>query len=101
MPGLPMRGQKSTSGKSSKSGPQSLFSSNLLEAVPDAMIAVDGDGKILHVNAQTEAMFGYSRDALVGQRIKLLVPERYRGRHEGHRADYGGQPKVRRMGAGL
>jgi PAS domain S-box-containing protein len=65
------------------------------------MIAVDGEGKILHVNAQTEAMFGYSRDALIGQRIELLVPERYRGRHEGHRADYGDQPKIRRMGAGL
>ncbi len=101
MPGQPMRGQKSTSGMPSKSGPQSLFSSNLLEAVPDAMIAVEGDGKILHVNAQAEAMFGFSRDELIGQRIELLVPERYRGRHEGHRADYGEQPKVRRMGAGL
>ncbi len=101
MPESPQRGKKSTTGKSSKSGPQSLFSPNLLEAVPDAMIAVDGDGKILHVNAQTEAMFGYSRDKLIGQRIELLVPERYRGRHEGHRADYGDQPKIRRMGAGL
>ena len=101
MPGQPMRGKKSTAGKSSKSGPQSLLSSNLLEAVPDAMIAVDGDGKILHVNAQTEALFGYSREELIGKRIELLVPERYRGRHEGHRADYGEQPKIRRMGAGL
>ncbi len=65
------------------------------------MIAVDGEGKILHVNAQSEAMFGYARDALIGQRIELLVPERYRGRHQGHRADYGVQPKIRRMGAGL
>ncbi len=101
MPESPQRGKKSTTGKSSKSGPQSLFSSNLLEAVPDAMIAVDRDGEILHVNAQSEAMFGYSRDALVGRRIELLVPERYRGRHEGHRADYAEQPKIRRMGAGL
>jgi PAS domain S-box-containing protein len=101
MPESPQRREKSTTGKSSKQGPHSVLSSNLLEAVPDAMIAVDGDGKILHVNAQTEAMFGYSRDKLIGQRIELLVPERYRGRHEGHRADYGGQPKIRRMGAGL
>src|SRR5579871_3663586 len=101
MPGQPMRGKKSTAGKSSNTSHQGLLSSNLLEAVPDAMIAVDGDGKILHVNAQTEAMFGYSRDKLIGQRIELLVPERYRGRHEGHRADYGAQPKIRRMGAGL
>src|SRR6185312_6897524 len=101
MPESPQRREKSTTGKSSKQGPHSVLSSNLLEAVPDAMIAVDGDGKILHVNAQTEAMFGYSRDKLIGQRIELLVPERYRGRHEGHRADYGGQPKIRRMGSGL
>ena len=44
---------------------------------------------------------GFPRDELIGQRIELLVPERYRGRHEGHRADYGEQPKIRRMGAGL
>jgi PAS domain S-box-containing protein len=69
-------------------GSQSLFSPKILEAVPDAMVAVDHDGKILHVNAQAEALFGYSRDALIGQPIELLVPERYRGRHQAHRVDY-------------
>ena len=46
-------------------------------------------------------MFGYSPEDLIGQAIEVLVPERYRERHRGHRADYGEQPKVRRMGAGL
>ncbi len=101
MPGTPKRGKKSPDASSPESGSQSLFSPKVLDAVPDAMIAVGDDGKILHVNAQTEVMFGYPREELIGQPIELLVPERYRTRHHGHRADYVEQPKIRRMGAGL
>ncbi len=101
MPGSRKRGQKSSAGKPSEAGVGSLFSPEILEAIPDAVIAVDHEGKILHVNAQTEVMFGYSREELLGQQIELLVPQRYRGRHQGHRGDYGEQPKIRRMGAGL
>jgi PAS domain S-box-containing protein len=101
MPGSRKHGQKSVAGKSSNGGAGSLFSPNILEAIPDAVIAVDREGKILHVNAQTEVMFGYSREELTGQPIEVLVPERYRGRHQGHRGDYGETPKIRRMGAGL
>ena len=101
MPGTPKRGKKSPDADSPESGSQGLFSPKVLDAVPDAMIAVDGRGKILHVNAQTEVMFGYSRDELIGQPIEVLVPERYRTRHHGHRADYVEQPKIRRMGVGL
>ncbi len=76
MPGPPKRGKKSPDTNSPKSGSQSLFSPKVLDAVPDAMIAVDGEGKILHVNAQTEVMFGYPREELIGQPIEMLVPER-------------------------
>jgi PAS domain S-box-containing protein len=46
-------------------------------------------------------MFGYSREELIGQSVELLVPERLRAQHVGHRAGYAQQPKVRPMGAGL
>jgi PAS domain S-box-containing protein len=101
MPGSRKHGQKPAAGEPSKSRAQRVFSPEILEAIPDAVIAVDREGKILHVNTQTEAMFGYSREELIGQPIEVLVPERYHGRHQHHRGDYAEQPKIRRMGAGL
>ena len=47
----------------------------LLEAAPDAMVVVDGAGEIVLLNAQAERQFGYRRDELVGQQVKVIIPE--------------------------
>jgi PAS domain S-box-containing protein len=73
----------------------------LLEAAPDAMVVVTTSGEISLVNAQTEALFGYRRDELLGRRIELLVPESLRDRHPGYRAGYSANLRPRPMGAGL
>jgi len=70
----------------------------LLESAPDAMIYVDNDGKILMVNAQTELLFGYNRNELVGSDIEKLVPESLRFKHHGLRDEYAMQPASRPMG---
>jgi PAS domain S-box-containing protein len=80
---------------------QTLLSPSILEAIPDAVVAVNQQGVIIHVNSQTEAMFGYTRDELIGQKIEVLVPERQRGAHHEHRAAFHARPKIRRMGSGL
>ena len=48
---------------------------SLLEAVPDALVGMDQAGVIRFVNHQTESLFGYNRDDMVGQPIQTLVPE--------------------------
>jgi PAS domain S-box-containing protein len=78
-----------------------LLLPKLAETFPDAVVAVDQEGTILQINTLTEELFGYAREELVGQKIEVLVPERHRIQHHGHRADFVERPKVRRMGAGL
>jgi PAS domain S-box-containing protein len=73
----------------------------LLEAIPDALVIVDEDGFILLVNAQTEKLFGYRRQDLLGQPVEILVPERFRAMHPDHRNLFFVDPHVRPMGAGL
>ena len=72
-----------------------------VESAPDATVIVGQDGRILLVNLQTERLFGYSRAELIGQPLEMLMPERYRFRHAGHRGDFFAAPRVRPMGMGL
>ncbi len=80
---------------------ETLLSRTLMEAVPDAIVAVNHEGVILQINSQTESLFGYTREELIGQRIETLVPERQREQHRHHFASFTDKPKTRRMGAGL
>jgi PAS domain S-box-containing protein len=86
---------------SAKTVAETLLSPSILEAIPDAVAAVNQQGVIIQVNSQTEALFGYTRDELIGQKIEMLVPDRQRSQHHLHREHFHQQPKIRRMGSGL
>ena len=73
----------------------------LLEAAPDAIVEVSGDGTIVLVNQIAEQMFGYKRDELLGQSVDLLVPDAVRPTHYQHRDRYLEHPRTRPMGSGL
>ena len=60
----------------------------LLQFSPDALIVVDVQGAILFANATAQALFGYSREQMLGQPIDMLVPERFRFRHGAHVTGY-------------
>ena len=67
----------------------------LLESAPDAIIVVNHDGEIVVANARAEAVFGYSRDELIGSSIELLVPDRKRQAHAAFREEYAVDPRPR------
>ncbi len=75
--------------------------SALLEMAPDGVVIVDAGGVINYVNGQTEKMFGHKRGDLLGKPVEVLIPERYRGKHIGHREGYVAEPRTRPMGIGL
>lgn len=73
----------------------------LLETAPDAMVIVNGQGNIVLVNTQTQKLFGYISRELIGKPVEMLVPERFRRTHLGHRAAYFADPRARPMGVGM
>lgn len=77
------------------------LSNNLLDFAPDATVVVDGGGTIIFANAQVARTFGYLAKELVGRPVELLLPERFRGGHHEHRAEFALQPRPRAMGEGL
>src|SRR5690349_18775641 len=62
----------------------------LLQLSPDALIIVNGQGKMVLVNAQAATLFGYTPEELLGQLLERLLPERFRAGHVAHRAGYVG-----------
>ena len=61
---------------------------HLLEAVPDALVGMDQKGVIRFVNRQTESLFGYDRDDLIGQPVEMLLPDPLWQVYSAHRQDY-------------
>lgn len=72
----------------------------VLEATPQAVIAVDAGGIIAYANPRTVDVFGYRSSELLGRSVELLIPERFSGRHPGHFERFTSQPQGRRMGIG-
>jgi len=72
----------------------------VVEWAPSAMVMIDHKGIMVLVNAQTEQMFNYRREALIGQSVEILVPQRFRHHHHMFRAEFFGDPRPRPMGAG-
>jgi len=73
----------------------------LLESMPDAIVMANSTGRIVLVNSQAERLFGFEPRELLGKPVEVLLPNRFRGGHVSHRAQYFVHPRTRTMGAGL
>jgi PAS domain S-box-containing protein len=71
-----------------------------IEAAPTAMVGIDSRGAIVLVNAQTQRLFGYTQQELLGQQLEMLVPQRFRDVHSATRDNFFASPQARQMGAG-
>ncbi|HEY7726348.1 MAG TPA: histidine kinase dimerization/phosphoacceptor domain -containing protein [Anaeromyxobacteraceae bacterium] len=97
-------GDKTQSGTSWSAAPLPGVSADIfyavVEAMPAGILMVDGRGLIALVNAQIEALFGYSRKELVHHPVEMLLPDRFRAGHTSLRTAFHGAPQARPMGAG-
>src|SRR4026208_60794 len=81
-----------------RGGPDHLA---VLEASPNAIVAIGADGLIAYANPQVEATFGWTPDALIGKPVEPTIPKRGSARHIGQRAAFMERPDARPMGIGL
>ena len=71
-----------------------------VESAPNGAVMINREGQIVLVNSQTEKMFGYASDELLGQNVEVLVPDRFRNQHPAYRMSFFDDPGTRAMGAG-
>ena len=71
----------------------------LLDSTPDAMLFVNGQRKIVLVNAQFERIFGYSQEEIIGKTLEILVPHRYKEAHRQLVQNFFQNPRMRQMGS--
>lgn len=74
---------------------------SVFEGAYDAILVADQAGRITMINKQLSSKFGYAEEELIGQPIEILIPERFRKNHVGHRTEFSANPHSRPMGAGL
>ena len=82
------------------SGAQVSLCEAVVEVAPMAFVAINEQGIIELVNVQTEILFGYRREELIGQPVETLVPPRFRPNHPTHRTGFFADPRSRMMGVG-
>jgi len=86
---------------SGKVGVDEAMFEGLFRFSQDAVVVSNREGQILDANGQTQHLFGYTRDELIGQPVEILIPERFRGTHPGYRSGYVADPHTRPMGANV
>jgi PAS domain S-box-containing protein len=77
---------------------EGTLAGRVLDKMPDPLVVVNSDGTIAMVNEQAELFFGWTRAAMIGKKVEMLLPEGVRERHVQHRAAFKADPRIRPMG---
>lgn len=87
---------------SERSPPKGLLLqlARILQSAVDAIISIDAEGIVESINPATESLFGYTSDQLVGQNVKILMPEPYQSQHDGYIRHYGETRQHKIIGSG-
>ena len=72
----------------------------VLELAPDGIVVIDNNRKMQMVNVQTEKLFGYTREEMIGKAVEMLMPDRFREAHPDHERKFIAEQKTRLMGVG-
>jgi len=72
----------------------------VVESVPNPIILVNSKGEIVLLNKQTEIEFGYTSEELIGEKVEILIPTRYKNEHIKIRNKFLVNPETRVMGKG-
>ncbi len=72
----------------------------MLEALAEGVVIIDNIGTIVLVNNQTEKLFGYNKEVILGCSLDKLIPSRYQIAHDNHVQSYFEKPRIRPMGLG-
>lgn len=73
----------------------------LLDSIAEGVIVINNKGNIIFMNKRITELFGYEKDELTGEKLNILLPEKYKRLHDSHLEDYFRNPGVRRMGPGI
>ena len=73
---------------------------SILDTVPEAMVVIDANGAVISFSAAATQLFGYRSEEVVGQNVKMLMPEPYRSEHDGYIGRYLSTGEARIIGYG-
>ena len=73
---------------------------SVLETVPDAIIVINDRGLIQSFSPAAERLFGYSASQVMGQNVRILMPQPYREEHDGYLDRYRRTGERRIIGIG-
>lgn len=77
------------------------FVDALFQYSTEGLVLTNEKGEIIRINPNAEKMFGYEKNELLGQKVEVLIPQRFGNKHEHHRESFNKAPKPRPMGIGM
>lgn len=80
---------------------EDLTIKTLLESLPEGVVIINSEGRIVFINNRFSEMTGYSSEEVIGEELSIFIPSELHERHRHHIANYFNNPRIRPMGIGM